>query len=84
MTKLPNIRKLEGGDRRSIGRSSGVVTEVLANPDLLGGSSPRGELLWREMGEHLPDDISDMLVPFFGGQPGINLSGRSAPPDQCF
>jgi hypothetical protein len=84
MTKPSILRKLEVVDRRSIGRSSEVVTEVLANPELFGGSSPRCELLWWEMGEHFPDDISDTLVPFFGGQPGINLSGRSAPPDQCF
>jgi len=84
MTNSSILRNLEGGDRRSIGRSSEVVAEVLANPNLFGGSPPRGELLWWEMGEHFPDDVSDSLVPFFRGQPGINLSGRSAPPDQCF
>ncbi len=36
MTKPSILRKLEGGDRRSIGRSSEVVTEVLANPELFG------------------------------------------------
>ena len=34
MTKPSILRKLEGGDRRSIGRSREVVTEVLANPEL--------------------------------------------------
>jgi hypothetical protein len=36
MTKPSILRKLGGGDRRSIGRSSEVVTEVLANPALFG------------------------------------------------
>jgi len=30
------LRKLEGGDRRSIGRSNEVVAEVLADPELFG------------------------------------------------
>jgi HEAT repeat protein len=30
----PILRKLEGGDRRSIGRSNEVVTEVIAHPEL--------------------------------------------------
>jgi hypothetical protein len=30
------LRKLEGGDRRSIGRSNEVVAEVLASPELFG------------------------------------------------
>lgn len=30
----PILRKLEGGDRRSIGRSNEVVADVIANPDL--------------------------------------------------
>ena len=32
----PILRKLEGGDRRSIGRSNEVVTDVIANPVLFG------------------------------------------------
>lgn len=32
----PILRKLEGGDRRSIGRSEQVVADVLCNPDLFG------------------------------------------------
>jgi hypothetical protein len=36
MSTLIILRKLEGGDRRSIGRSSEVVTDVLADPRLFG------------------------------------------------
>jgi len=32
----PVLRKLEGGDRRSVGRSERVVADVLGNPDLFG------------------------------------------------
>lgn len=32
----PILRKLEGGDRRSIGRSNEVAAEVIANPTLFG------------------------------------------------
>jgi hypothetical protein len=36
MSTLIILRKLKGGDRRSIGRSSEVVTDVLADPRLFG------------------------------------------------
>ncbi len=36
MTTSSILRKLEGGDRRSIGRSNEVVAEVLARPELFG------------------------------------------------
>src|SRR3989338_90303 len=32
----PVLRKLEGGARRSVGRSERVVADVLGNPDLFG------------------------------------------------
>jgi hypothetical protein len=36
MTSSSIFRKLEGGDRRSIGWSNEVVAEVLARPELFG------------------------------------------------
>jgi hypothetical protein len=36
MVKSSLLRKLEGGDRRSIGRSDEVVAEVLGQPTLFG------------------------------------------------
>ena len=36
MTTSSILRKLKGGDRRSIGRSNEVVTQVLARPELFG------------------------------------------------
>ncbi|MBK8121626.1 MAG: hypothetical protein IPK39_22600 [Sulfuritalea sp.] len=33
----PMLRKLEGGDRRSLGRAPEVVAEVIDDPDLLSG-----------------------------------------------